>query len=234
MSDTNQPGSGEPGAPMPDDAATAAPGASSASNDSEVSAVQLREIIAVLQADLEAQRTEKLRLLADMENIRKRSERERVETAKYAVTKFAKDIVGVVDNFERAAAAVPAEAAEKDAALKSFLGGVVLAEREFLSVLERHGVRRIEAQGQPFNPHHHQAVMEREDATVPSGTVLQVFQAGFMLEDRCLRPAMVVVSCGGPKYAKQAESTPSGAPPDGAPPPPPGSGDEPPASADSN
>jgi molecular chaperone GrpE len=169
----------------------------------------LKDIIGVLQADLETLKTEKLRLMADMDNLRKRAEKERADTAKYAVTKFAQDVVGVVDNFERAAAAVPAEAAEKDAALKSFLGGVLLAEREFLAVLERHGVKRIEAQGQPFNPHHHQAVLEREDVSVPSGTVLQVFQAGFMIEERCLRPAMVVVSTGGGKAGKASEPAPA-------------------------
>ncbi len=143
-----------------------------------------------------------------MDNLRKRTEREKAETAKYAVTKFAADVVGVVDNFERAASTVPVEAAESDPVLKSFLGGVLLAEREFLAVLERHGVKRVEAQGQPFNPHLHQAVMEREDASVPHGMVLQVFQPGFMIEDRCLRPAMVVVSTGGPKPGKATEPEP--------------------------
>jgi molecular chaperone GrpE len=100
------------------------------------------------------------------------------------------------------------EKAENDPVLKSFLGGVWLAEREFLAVLERHGVTRVEAERQPFNPHLHQAVMEREDASVPHGTVLQVFQPGFMIEDRCLRPAMVVVSIGGPKPGKATEPEP--------------------------
>lgn len=175
----------------------------------EIAADQLKAIIAALQDELEAMKGENLRLVADIQNLRRRTDKEREETAKYAVTKFAQDIVGVVDNFERAASAVPAEAAEKDAVLKSFLDGVVLAEREFLSVLERHGVNRIAAQGQPFNPHQHQAVMEREDPSVPSGTVLQVFQAGFMIEDRCLRPAMVVVSTGGAKASKGPEPSPA-------------------------
>ena len=209
MSDPNIPGKDQQGAPTPESAAAPGPQAANdtaaAPGEPEIAPSQLKEIIAVLQSDLETLKNEKIRLLADMDNLRKRGEREKGETAKYAVTKFAQDVVGVVDNFERAASTVPAEAAEKDPVLKSFLGGVLLAEREFLAVLERHGVTRVEAQGQPFNPHLHQAVMEREDASVPHGTVLQVFQPGFMIEDRCLRPAMVVVSSGGPKPGKAGE-----------------------------
>ena len=205
-------------APEPITEPVAVPGAESFF---EIGAEQFKAIIAALQDDLDKLKGENLRLLADMQNLRRRTDKEREDTAKYAVTKFAQDIVGVADNFDRAASAVPAEAADKDPVLKSFLEGVVLAEREFLAVLERHGVKRIEAQGQPFNPHQHQAVMEREDATVPAGTVLQVFQAGFLIEDRCLRPAMVVVSTGGPKAGKvaAAEGPAAGgdAPPAGGP-----------------
>lgn len=212
MSDPNQPGTEPPvGGPQSDPPGQ--PGQAAASGEEgmpeiDIPAAQLKEIIVVLQGELEAAKVEKVRLLADMDNLRKRAERDRADTAKYAVTKFAQDVVGVVDNFERAASAVPADAAERDSVLKSFLGGVMLAEREFLAVLERHGVKRVEAQGQPFNPHVHQAVMEREDTSVPAGTVLQVFQPGFMIEDRCLRPAMVVVSSGGGRAPKPAEQTP--------------------------
>lgn len=143
-----------------------------------------------------------LRAHAEMDNFRKRTEREREETAKYAITKFARDVVNVGDNFQRAISAVPPDAGEKDPALASFLEGVTLAEREFLNVLERHGIHQIDPAGQPFNPHQHQAVMEQDNPDVPPGTVLQVFQPGFMIEDRCLRPAMVVVAKGGQKAAK--------------------------------
>jgi len=197
------------GAETPEPAPTNAPAATSTPEPEaapEVTPDQLKAIISALQDDLEALKGENLRLVADMQNLRRRTDKEREDTAKYAITKFAQDIVGVVDNFERAASAVPAEAAEKDPVLKSFLDGVVLAEREFLSVLERYGVKRIVAQGQPFNPHLHQAVMEREDQSVPAGTILQVFQAGFMIEDRCLRPAMVVVSTGGEKATKSGDA----------------------------
>ena len=97
---------------------------------------------------------------------------------------------------------MPKGAVDNDPALKNLLDGVVLAEREFRAVLERNGVRLVDPAGQAFNPHQHQAVMEKEDATVPNGTVLQVFQSGYLIDDRCLRPAMVVVSRGGPKAPK--------------------------------
>jgi molecular chaperone GrpE len=177
-----------------------------------VSFEQLKEIIKVLQGEIDQGKNERLLLLADMENLRKRTEREKEETAKYAITRFAKDIVDVGDNFQRAIQAVPAKAAEEDPALKSFLEGVTLAERAFLAVLERHGVRQINPIGEPFNPHQHQAVMEVTDASVAAGTVTQVLQAGFVIEDRCLRPAMVAVAKGGPKAAKAAEA-PAAEPP---------------------
>jgi molecular chaperone GrpE len=146
-----------------------------------------------------------LRAHAEMDNMRKRAEREKAETAKYAISRFARDIAGVSDNFQRAIAAVPAGAAEQDPALKSLVEGVTMSEREFLNVLERHGVRRIDPAGEVFNPHLHQAVMEQANADLPSGTVLRVLQAGYVIEDRVLRPAMVVVAKGGPKPAKPVD-----------------------------
>jgi molecular chaperone GrpE len=140
-----------------------------------------------------------LRSHAEIDNIRKRGEREKSDMAKYAISKFAGDVVTLSDNFGRAVSALPAGAADHDPALKSLLEGVQMMEREFLNVLERHGVKRIDPTGEPFNPHLHQAVMEQPNTGVPTGTVLQVFQAGYTIEDRVLRPAMVVVSRGGPK-----------------------------------
>jgi len=144
-----------------------------------------------------------LRAHAEMDNIRKRAEREKVDTAKYAITKFARDIVGVADNFQRAMSALPADV-ERTGPLQSLLDGVGMTEREFLNVLERNGVRRIDPKGEIFNPHLHQAVMEQMNPEVTAGTVLQVFQSGYTIEDRVLRPAMVVVASGGPKAPKEA------------------------------
>ena len=150
-----------------------------------------------------------LRAHADMDNLRKRGEREKQETARYAISKFARDTVEVADNFARALAAVPAAAVGQKEPLKALLEGVTMTERAFIGVLERHGVKQVSPTGEPFNPHMHQAVMERPDSSVPTGTVLECFQPGYIIEDRCLRPAVVVVSTGGPKAAKAPADKPA-------------------------
>jgi molecular chaperone GrpE len=171
------------------------------------------DIIASLRAEAADLKDRLLRAHAEVENIRKRSEREKEETAKYAITRLARDIVGVGDNFQRAIDAVPADAADRDPTLKSFLEGVTLTERELLNVLERYGIRRIHPVNEPFNPNMHQAVMEVQRSDVPAGTVVQVFQAGFVIEERVLRPAMVVVAKGGPKATQAGEEQSGGPPP---------------------
>ena len=164
--------------------------------------------IGALQTEVAELKDRLLRTHADMENIRKRSEREKADAHKYAVSKFARDMIEVGDNFQRAIETVPAGAAEQNPALKSFLDGVTMTERELINTLERHGIKRIDPKGQLFNPHLHQAVMETQNLDVPAGTVTQVFQLGFMIEDRVLRPAMVVVAKGGFKPMKPAEAAP--------------------------
>lgn len=164
------------------------------------------DLIAELRREVADLKDRVLRAHAETENVRKRTEREKDETAKYAVTRFARDVLNIGDNFQRALAAVPAGAAETDAALKALIDGVQMSEREYLNVLERHGVKLIEAQDQIFNPHLHQAVMEMPRPDVPAGTIVQVFQAGFTIGDRTLRPSMVVVAAGGPKATKPAEA----------------------------
>jgi molecular chaperone GrpE len=189
----SDPKEGDPAAAADQSAPANAPGSA------EDGARTVHDVIAALQAEAADFKDKWLRTHAEIENIRKRTEREKEETAKYAVTRLARDIVTVGDNFQRAISAVPADAAESDPALKSFLEGVTLTERELLNALERHGVRRQEAMHEPFNPHLHQAVMEIPRSDVPEGTIVQVFQSGFMIEDRVLRPAMVAVAKGGPK-----------------------------------
>jgi molecular chaperone GrpE len=195
-------------------------GAQSASASGEPTSKHPDDVIAALRAEAAELKDRLLRAHAEVENIRKRSEREKEETAKYAVTRFARDIVNVGDNFQRAIDAVPAGAAERDAALKSFLEGVTMTERELLNVLERYGIKRIQPINEPFNPHLHQAVMELQRTDVPAGTVVQVFQAGFTIEDRVLRPAMVAVAKGGPKPAQGPDGTAGPATPPPATPPP--------------
>ena len=176
--------------------------------------------IAALRAEAADLKDRLLRAHAEVENIRKRAEREKEETAKYAVTRFARDIVNVGDNFQRAIDAVPPGAAEQDSALKSFLEGVTLTERELLNVLDRHGIKRVQPINEPFNPHLHQAVMEMQRTDVAPGTIVQVFQAGFIIEDRILRPAMVAVAKGGAKPAQAPEGTSGPAAPANENPPP--------------
>jgi molecular chaperone GrpE len=143
-----------------------------------------------------------LRTLADMENLRRRTEREKADTARYAISNFARDVLTVGDNLKRTMDHVPAEAAAEDPALKNFLEGVELTERELLNVLERHGVTRIEPLGQRFDPNFQQAMFEVQNPDVAEGTVVDVMQAGYAIGDRCLRPALVAVAKGGAKQAK--------------------------------
>lgn len=194
--DPNVPGAGS----GPD--ATSEPQAADAVQE----ALRLSAEVDTLQGQIADLTDRLLRAHAEMDNIRKRGEREREETAKYAITKFARDVVAVADNFERAIQAVPAGAAEKDGALKSLVDGITMTEREFLNVLERNGVKRVNPKGEAFNPHQHQAMMEMQNAEVAPGTILEVFQCGYMIDDRVLRPAMVVVAKGGAKPAKPEPS----------------------------
>jgi len=140
-----------------------------------------------------------LRTMADMENLRRRTEREKTDTSRYAISNFARDVLTVGDNLRRTIEHVPAEAASQDPALKSFLDGVELTERELLNVLERYGVTRIEPLGARFDPNCHQAMYEVQNADVPEGTVVDVMQAGYVIGDRCLRPALVAIAKGGAK-----------------------------------
>jgi len=155
-----------------------------------------------------------LRAHAEMDNIRKRSEKEKSDTQKYAVTRMASDLLSVGDNLQRAMAAVPAGAADADPALKALLDGVSMTEREYLNVLSRHGIKPIAAKGETFNPHLHQAVMEQQNTDVAAGSILQVFQEGFTIEERVLRPSMVVVAKGGFKPVKPVEPSTSEKPAD--------------------
>jgi molecular chaperone GrpE len=136
-----------------------------------------------------------LRTLADMENLRKRSEREKAEATLYAASNFARDLLSVADNFSRAVAAVtPDQRAAADEMSSNLLAGIEVTERELMNVLERHGIRRIDAIGQKFDPHMHQAMFEVPTADHPAGTVVQVMQNGYAIGARCLRPALVGVA----------------------------------------
>ncbi len=164
--------------------------------------------IAELEAQVAEMRDRYVRAYAETENVRKRSEREKADVSKYAVTGFARDMVAIADNLSRAIEAAGGSSEEQSPQMKSLLEGVVLTDQELKKALEKHGVRGIAAQGEQFDPHKHQAVMEQEDASVASGTVLQVFQEGYEIGDRVLRPSMVVVSKGGAKPIKTSDAQP--------------------------
>jgi molecular chaperone GrpE len=141
-----------------------------------------------------------LRVLAEMENLRRRTEREVADSRTYGIANFAHDVLGVADNMARSVSALTAELREHaDTGLQALLDGVELTERELLKVLEKHGIRKFDPLGQRFDPNLHQAMYEIPDASQPAGTVAQVLQPGFMIGERVLRPAMVGVAKGGPK-----------------------------------
>ena len=146
-----------------------------------------------------------LRALAEMENLRRRTEREVAEARAYGIANFAREVLTVADNMRRALDTVSPELrASADAGTKSFLEGVELTERELLKVLEKHGVTRLDPQGQKFDPNLHQAMYEVPEPSVPAGTVVQVVQSGYRIGERVLRPALVAVAKGGPKPARDA------------------------------
>lgn len=142
----------------------------------------------------------RLRLAADMENLRRRTARDVQDARSYAIANFARDMLTVSDNLRRALDAIPAEAkAGGDAGFSALIEGVEMTERAMLTTLERHGVKKIEPVGEKFDPNFHQAMFEVPNPDVATGTVTQVVQSGFVIGDRVLRPAMVGVARGGPK-----------------------------------
>jgi molecular chaperone GrpE len=153
-----------------------------------------------LERELADMKDRLLRTLAEMENLRRRTEREVADARMYGISAFARDILNVADNMHRALHALDEELrARADGGVKALLDGVELTERELMNVLEKHGVKKIEPLGQKFDPHRHQAMYEVEDVNVPAGTVISVVQAGYLIGERVLRPAMVAVSKGGAK-----------------------------------
>ncbi|AYC99407.1 nucleotide exchange factor GrpE [Neorhizobium sp. NCHU2750] len=156
--------------------------------------------IDLLKAENSDLRDRFLRLAAEMDNLRRRTERDVKDAKSYSVAGFARDMLAVSDNLRRALDAVPADQrAAADATLTTLLEGVEMTERAMLSALERHGVKKIDAEGEKFDPNFHQAMFEVPNPAVPNNTVIQVVQAGFTIGDRVLRPAMVGVAKGGPK-----------------------------------
>jgi molecular chaperone GrpE len=156
---------------------------------------QPTEPLAAIAQEVVTLKDKLLRSLAEMENLRKRTEREVADSRAYAITGFARDILTVADNMHRALNALDVELRERaDASVKALLDGVELTERELLNVLDKHGVKKLDPVGQKFDPNRHQAMYEVPDSSAPAGTVVQVIQAGYTIGDRVLRPAMVAIA----------------------------------------
>src|ERR1700761_7508376 len=158
--------------------------------------------VEALTKEVAESRDKTLRTLAEMENLRQRTRREVADAKTYGITGFARDVLDIADNLQRALDAVPAEAkAAADPGLKALMEGVELTERLLLNAREKTGVKKFDPSGEKFNPNFQQAMYEVPDPSVPAGTVVQVVQAGYMIGERVLRPALVGVSKGGAKAA---------------------------------
>ncbi|MDT2024050.1 nucleotide exchange factor GrpE [Methylocella sp. CPCC 101449] len=145
-----------------------------------------------------------LRTLAEMENLRRRTEKEVADSRVYGVTNFARDMLTFADNLHRAVESVPAEVrAAAEGPWKALIEGIEVTERDFQSRLAKYGVKKIDPKGEKFDPNMHEALFEMPDPSVPAGTVVQVMEAGYSIGERCLRPAKVGVSRGGPKAAAE-------------------------------
>jgi molecular chaperone GrpE len=166
------------------------------------------ERIAALEKELAEEHDRLLRALAETENTRRRAQRERIDAEKYSIGRFAEGLLSVADNLRRALDSLPEEEA-KDDRTRSLLAGVAATERELLAAFERHGLTRIDPKGERFDHNFHQAVFEVENSGQPAGTVVEVLQPGYVLQERLLRPAMVGVAKGSTPAAG-SDSTGSG------------------------
>ena len=170
------------------------------------SAAEWQRLVEQLEAEKADLQDKQLRALAEAQNVRRRAQQDVEKERKFGVERFARDVLSVADNFGRALTALPADLGSLDPALRNVIVGIQATDRELQSVLERHGVTRIESLGKPFNAEFHQAMMEVENADVPSGTVVQELIPGYLIAGRLLRAAMVAVSKGGPAASHPASN----------------------------
>jgi molecular chaperone GrpE len=152
-------------------------------------------VLEALKNEVENLKDQRLRALAEAENIRRRADKEKADASQYAVTKFARDMVGIADNFARALAAVPAQVREAaDPQVKAVLDGVEATDRQLMQTLERYGVKPVDTSSGKFDPNLHQAIAEVPGNGKPAGSIVDVVQSGYMIGERLLRPAMVTVA----------------------------------------
>lgn len=166
---------------------------STVANDTDADNEKQNELEENLRDEIEQLRDEKLRLLADMENLRKRSDRDRMDSIRYGNINFARDILSLGDNLSRALDAIPKDA-EKTETITNLINGLRMVQREFTSILEKHGIKKIEALNQRFDHNFHQAMIEIESEEAEEGIVIQEIQSGYNMHDRLLRPSMVGVA----------------------------------------
>lgn len=158
-----------------------------------------------LEAEIASLKDKFLRAFAEAENVRRRADKEIQDARTYGIASFARDVLNVADDLARALGSVDEAAkATADGSFKALLDGLELTERGLVKALEKHGIRKIEPKGEKFDPNLHQAMFEVPDPSVPNGTVVQVAQAGYVIGERVLRPAMVGVARGGPKAEAKA------------------------------
>jgi molecular chaperone GrpE len=157
----------------------------------------LLQAVADLKAENAELRDKHLRIIAEMENFRRRAERDKADGMKYAASEFGRDVISIADNLRRAIEAVPKDAVEQNAGLKSLLEGVEVTERELFKVLERHSITRFDPLGEKFNPNFHEAMVKVDVPNVPADVIVQVLQAGYKIGERVLRPATVILAKGG-------------------------------------
>jgi molecular chaperone GrpE len=186
--------------------------AENAAPEEAVNAAPAQETVAspipALEAEVADLKDRLLRTLADMENLRRRTEKEVRDAREYAITGFARDLLSVGDNLSRAVSAVPEEIRQTaNDAMKSLIEGVDLTSRELAKTLEKHGVKKLSPLNGRFDPNVHQAMCELPNPEVPSGTVVQVLQDGYVIGERVLRPALVGVAKGGPKAQVVVDKT---------------------------
>ncbi|MBV8653443.1 MAG: nucleotide exchange factor GrpE [Alphaproteobacteria bacterium] len=167
-----------------------------ANENATAEASSLEERLAAAEAEAAEFKDKALRALAEVENIRRRAQREREDAVKYGISSFARELLSAADNLRRAVTSVP-EGQATDEATRNLLAGVAATERELLAAFEKHGIRRIDPKGERFDHNFHQAIFEAENTGKPAGTVVEVLQPGYVLHDRLLRPAMVGVAKGG-------------------------------------
>ncbi len=166
-----------------------------------------------LQSEVAALKDQLLRALAEAENIRRRTEREKADMSKYAITNFARQIVSVADNLVRALDSVTEESRNANDELNNLYVGIEMTGRELINGFEQFGIKEIDATGNKFDHNQHQAMFEIDDPSQPAGVVVQEVQKGYTIHDRLLRPAMVGVSKGGPKLEESDDTETAAEPP---------------------